>query len=126
MKTSHKNYTIKAPIENVWDALVNPETIDKWGAGPAKMESSEHYEFELWGGDIHGTNTKVEKEKVLEQDWYGGDWDKPSKLRFELSEKDGKTRLHMVHSNVPDDEASDIDKGWDDYYLGPIKKLLEK
>lgn len=126
MRTITKDYVINALIEKVWDALVNPETIDKWGAGPAKMDASERFEFELWGGDTHGKNTKVEQNKILEQDWYSGDWSEPSRLRFELSEKDGKTHLHMLHENVPDDEADDIDKGWDDYYLGPIKRLLEK
>ena len=24
---------------------------------------------------------------------------------------------------MPDDDAADIDAGWDDYYLGPIKAL---
>ncbi|EKD86890.1 MAG: activator of HSP90 ATPase 1 family protein [uncultured bacterium] len=126
MRTITKNYTINAPIEKVWDALVNPVTIDKWGGGPVKMEATQNFKFEIWGGDIHGKNIKVEKNKILKQDWYSGDWSKPSRLRFELFEKDGKTILHLLHENVPDDEAKDIDKGWDDYYLGPIKDLLEK
>lgn len=125
MKNIKKQYIINAPIEKVWDALVNSSTINKWGGGPAKMSAQEHTEFEFWGGDIYGTNTKVVKNKVLEQDWYGGKWDKPSKLSFELSEKNGKTTLNLTQANVPDEELKDIDKGWDDYYLGPIKQLLE-
>ena len=61
----------------------------------------------------------------MEQEWFSGKWKKPSKLRFELSEKDGKTKVSLAHANVPSEELDDIDKGWDDYYLGPIKNLLE-
>lgn len=63
MKIIKKTYTINAPIEKVWDALVNPSTINKWGGGPSKMSSAKSFEFELWGGDIYGTNTKVVKKQ---------------------------------------------------------------
>lgn len=125
MKIIKKTYVINAPIEKVWDALVNPSTINKWGGGPVKVSSNEGSRFELWGGDIYGKNTKVVKNKVLEQEWFGGKWEKSSKLRFELSEKDGKAQLVLHHENIPAEDFDDIDKGWDDYYLGPIKNLLE-
>ena len=35
------------------------------------------------------------------------------------------TRLDLEHTGVPDAEAADFDAGWDDYYLGPMKELLE-
>ena len=59
MKIIKKNYVVNASIEKVWDALVNPSTINKWGGGPAKMSAVSASEFELWGGDIYGKNTKV-------------------------------------------------------------------
>jgi hypothetical protein len=27
---------------------------------------------------------------------------------------------------VPDEEFEDINSGWDEYYLGPMKQMLEK
>jgi hypothetical protein len=33
--------------------------------------------------------------------------------------------LTLTHTGVPDDVAGDFDAGWDDYYLGPLKDLLE-
>lgn len=120
-----KRYLIKTPIGKVWESLVSPKIIEKWGGGPAEMSDIEGAEFKLWGGDIHGKNTKVIKNKMLAQDWYGGDWDEPSKVTFALTKKGGKTVLELVHENVPDSEAKDIDSGWDDYYLGPMREYLE-
>ena len=125
MKTIKQEYHIMAPLEKVWDALVNPKTIDKWGAGPAEMNDKVGTEFRLWGGDLYGKNLKVIKEKKLVQDWTEGDWEKPSKVTFTLTHKDGCTTVYLLQKDVPDKDASDIEDGWNRYYLGQIKKLLE-
>ncbi len=126
MKTIKQSYFIRAPLESVWNSLIDPTAIEKWGAGPAKMDDKVGTDFSLWGGDIHGKNTKVVKNKLLVQDWYGGDWPQASKVTFTLTKEKNGTRVDLLHENVPDDEASDISDGWDQYYLGQIKKYLEK
>lgn len=125
MKSIKKNYEIHASIARVWDALVNPSEIENWGAGPAKMDDKVGSRFELWGGDIWGTNTKTEVNKLLVQDWYAGDWKEPSKLEIKLTETNGKTKVTLLHENVPNSEIDEIDDGWDRYYFEPIKEYLE-
>jgi hypothetical protein len=34
-------------------------------------------------------------------------------------------RLRLVRTGVPDKALSDIGQGWSDYYIGPMKQLLE-
>lgn len=80
MKIIKQIYKISASIQEVWRALVEPEVINQWGGGPARMDDKVGTQFSLWGGDIHGKNIKVVENKELIQDWYGGDWDKPSKV----------------------------------------------
>lgn len=115
-----------APLNKVWEALVDPKVIDKWGAGPAKMSDKEGSEFKLWGGDIHGTNIKVVKNKKMTQEWYGENFKKASRVTFTLTYKDGRTTVYLLHESVPDDELDDISDGWQKYYLGEIKNLLEQ
>ena len=126
MKSFSKTYVIKSSISKVWDALVNPNTIDNWGGGPAKMAPVAGTKFSLWGGDIHGTNTKVTSEKKLVQDWYSGDWPEPSVVTFSLTGTGDTTEVKLTHTNIPDAEFSDIKSGWDDYYMIPLKKLAEQ
>ena len=121
-----QKYTINAPIEKVWEAIVTPEIINKWGAGPAKMDGKPGSEFTLWGGDIWGKNLEVVKGKKLIQEWFGGNWDKPSKLTIILSEDSSSTLVDLIHEGVPKDEEADFADGWKTYYFGEIKKLLEK
>jgi activator of HSP90 ATPase len=127
MKSIYKKYTINAPISEVWKALVDTEYIEGWGAGKAHMDDTEGYSFTLWDGSVHGTNIEVVEKKKLVQEWYGGDWEKPSKVQFLLFEgKDGSTKIQLVQDDVPDNEEKDIDEGWDKYYLGAIKQYLEE
>ena len=125
MSTITKEYHIMAPLEKVWQALVDPQVIAKWGAGPAKMKAQAGFKFSLWGGDIHGKNLEIIPHQKLVQDWYGGNWPRPSQATFTLTHKAGCTTLKLSHTDVPEKEVQAIDHGWDDYYLGPLKKLLK-
>jgi len=73
MKTIKQKYSIKAPVEKVWQSLVDPKIIKQWGGGPAKMDDKVGTNFKLWGGDIYGKNLKVIKNKLLIQNWISGD-----------------------------------------------------
>ncbi len=126
MARIEQTYTIKAPAAKVWQALIDPKVIDTWGGGPAIMDDQISTEFSLWGGDVHGKNTEVVAEKLLVQDWDDGRLPHASKVRFELSEKNGVTTLHLVQADIPDGRFDDLDDGWHDYYLGPLKELLER
>ena len=126
MKTIRKKYIIKASVDKLWKALVDQKVVEEWGAGSAEMSDKENADFKLWGGDIYGKNTKVVPKKLLVQDWYAGKWEEPSKATFTLKPVGSNTELLLIHGNVPDKEADEIDDGWDEYYLGKIKEYLEK
>jgi uncharacterized protein YndB with AHSA1/START domain len=128
MRTIQQDYTINAPISEVWRAFTTAEMAEQWGASPAKVNASEGGEFSYWDGDIHGTTTKIEVEKLLEQDWY--EHDHPERLHkvtftFEAADAD-TTKIHLAQTDVGDDEFASMADGWADYYFDPMKALLEK
>lgn len=124
-KMIKQEYTINSSAAEVWKALTDVEFIDRWGGGPAKMDDKVGTEFSLWGGDIYGKNIEVVKNKKLVQEWYGGDWAKPSIVVFKLEENNAYTKVTLEHADVPEDEIKNIDNGWQDYYMGPLKEFLE-
>lgn len=132
MKSLTKTYLINAPVLKVWDALVNPATIEEWGGGPAVMNSEPGFEFSLWDGQIFGKNLEVKPNEELTQEWFGGEWKEPSLVSFKLksinepfgSAQGKQTELTLFQERIPDEEYKDIDEGWDLYYLGAIKTLL--
>ena len=126
MKRLRQTYHVKAPPGRVWQALIDVREIEEWGGGPAKMDGKVGTEFELWGGDIHGINTEVVKEKRLAQDWFAGDWPEPSRVTFTLEAEESGTKVVLDHENIPDGEFEEIRDGWREYYLGLIKEYLER
>ncbi len=121
----HKTYQIAATPSEVWRALTETDSVERWGAGPAKMSADPGSPFSQWGGDIWGTVVEAEPPRRLVQEWYGGDWPQPSFATFTLTVEGSGTRVDLSHAGVPDDEAAAFDAGWDDYYFGPMKEMLE-
>ena len=126
MKAFKQKYKIRATKRKVWNALVNPKIINKWGGGPSKMTDEVGFRFSLWKGSIFGKNIKVEKNTILAQEWFGGRWDEPSIVTFKLEEKNGLTQLLLIHENVPDSEEKDLKKSWKEYFMQPLIKFVEK
>jgi len=90
------------------------------------MSETNGSEFCFWGGDIWGKNIKVEKEKLLVQEWWSEKkWMEPSIVTFTLSKMKNGIKLELLQENVPESEFADLDEGWDKYFLAPIKEYLE-
>ncbi len=124
MKTLSKVYEYQATLDDVWKCFTDPKYIEAWDAGPVEMTDKEGSEFKLWGGDVWGKNLKVIKGKALEQAWSSVGWESPSKVKFTFEEDNGKVKVTLKQSDIPDNELKSTDSGWDDYYLGAITTLL--
>lgn len=125
MKVINKTYTISSSVENVWRGLTDLKVIEKWSGSRCVMSEKEGSNFSLWDGDIWGKNIEVVSGKKLVQEWYAGKWNEPSIVVFELSGNQDSTILKLEHTNIPEKEFEGIDSGWDDYYLEPLKVLVE-
>ena len=124
MKSLTKQYQINASSEEVYKALTDPSLIEKWSGQPAEMDIKPSGKFSLWGGSIQGINKETSKNKIT-QDWQEKNWEKPSKVTFNIREENGTTYLELIHDEISEDSFNNIDNGWDEYYLGPLKKMLE-
>jgi len=124
MKTFKKVYIINVPLEEVYEALVEPEIIREWSGSEAEMDIKPNGTFSLWGGSIHGVNLYISKNQII-QDWKEDIWEDYSRVTFNLSEKNGVTSIELIHELIPIRGFKAIVKGWDEYYMGPLKELLE-
>ena len=117
---------IEAEPEEIFLALTNPFTIELWSDSPAKMDANEGTEFELWEGDICGKNLKVVPNKELVQEWYFDELPEPSIVTIKLHPKGTGTSIELKHTNVPEDAYENIKEGWEEYYIGAIKRFFEE
>jgi uncharacterized protein YndB with AHSA1/START domain len=114
-----------APIDDVWDALTNPERIGRWFlpiSGDYRLGGT--YQFE---GNAGGRIVACERPSRLRVTWvYGPPSDAPdSEVEVRLTAADGeRTVLELEHLAVVPDEFWDqfgpgaVGVGWDGGFLG--------
>ena len=125
-----KEVVIDAPIEKVWAALTDPETVGEWmGDEKIKVNLKVGGKYALFDGVTTGKFTAIEKPSLLEYTWRQAEWEdaEPDTLvRWEFEADGRKTRLHLSHSKFTDQQnRDDHDEGWDSYFLEPMTEWLE-
>jgi len=120
MKTIRQHYFINATAEEVFAALTNPFTIELWSGYPAQMEAREGTGFSIFDGDIAGRNIKITENRQLVQEWYFGDSPDESIVTINLKPHRQGTKVSVEHTNVPDEDAEELEEGWNKYYWGAI------
>ena len=118
MKEFKKYYIIPATPEEVYLALTLPATIQLWTGEEAEMSTEPGSEFSLWEGSIVGKNIAFEEGKKIVQQWYFGDQDEESIVTIKLHQHKQGTSAELLHTNIPDDDYSDIVEGWNENYFG--------
>lgn len=119
-----KEIQINASRDRVFKALTDPFEIESWSGAPVEMDVSGKGRFSLWGGSIIGINLSVNPERI-EQKWKESRWGTYSNLIFKITDQHNGTVLKLIHYNVPESSLNDVEKGWDVYYLLPLKSYLE-
>lgn len=124
MKTFKKTFRINAEPADVYAALTNPVTIELWSGHPAIMSSEPGSEFSLWDGDISGQNIEFIPDRKIVQEWYFGDQAEKSIVTITIVPDKGDSAVTVEHTNIPDNDFSDIAEGWREYYMGAINAFF--
>ena len=120
-----KSIFLNAPREDVWDYLTLPEHLAKWFHAP-KVPLVQGEPLEMFGttsGDklIWGEVKTARKPEFLEYSFTVGPMgDAVSNVQWTLTEVPGGTRLHLMHTGLPQGAEGfgltlALDKGWDDH-----------
>jgi uncharacterized protein YndB with AHSA1/START domain len=121
-----QKYLIAAAPEDVWNALTDSDTMQKWSGAAASFPLEIGAVYSLWDGSIGGEIVEFEPLRRLVQTWKPVDWTREDSLvTFILKPVKSGTLVDLIHENVEEDDYDDTDEGWDIYYLGAIKKMLE-
>lgn len=124
MKDFKKYFKIKASVEDVYNALTSKDMIEIWTGGKAEMSTEVGSNFELFDGNICGTNLEFETDRKIVQEWDFGDEDNQSKVTLLLHDNSGKTSVEVRHTNIPDEAFENISEGWEEDYFGAIQALF--
>jgi activator of HSP90 ATPase len=124
MKTFKKIFKINAEPSDIYSALTNPNTIELWSGYSAKMSTEPGSEFSLWEGDITGKNLEFISDRKVVQEWYFGDQPEKSIVTINITPDGENSQVTVEHSNIPDEDFTDISEGWREYYMEAIKNFF--
>jgi activator of HSP90 ATPase len=127
-KTIRQSVTFTASPREVYEAVMDSFKHARFTGSEVKMSREEGGSFEIYGGDIQGTNIQLVPDEKIVQSWRYSDWPEGhySRVTFSLKGVAGGTRLTFTQSGVPVERYDDIRQGWHDYYWEPMKDMLKK
>lgn len=105
---SEFEFTIDAPPEQVWRALVDPEALLGWFASEARVTPEIGGELYMAHGE-HGQSSTIEA--LVPGERLRTRWEHTT-TEFILEGREGMTFLRIVQSGFGDDELESIERGW--------------
>jgi uncharacterized protein YndB with AHSA1/START domain len=120
-------YTLTAIIPaspaDVYQAWLDSIGHSEMTGGEAEMSDQVGAEVSAWDGYISGRNLELVPGERIVQSWRTsefGDEHEDSVITIVLQEVGGGTLLTLEHSNVPDEQRSYEEDGWQSNYFEPM------
>jgi len=131
--------TIDVTSDKVWNALTNPELINKYMFGTTAISDWKEGSKIIWKGEWEGKSyedkgkiLRFEPKKTLQYSHFSplsGLDDRPENyhiVTIDLTEKDKQTIISLTQdNNASEKEKNHSEKNWK-MMLGSLKKLLEE
>ncbi len=119
--------TFKAKPEQIYRAWLSSEGHTAMTGSPAKVDGRVRGEFTAWEGYIWGTFLELEENRRILQTWHTSEFPEgadDSGVEILLEEADGGTKLTLIHTQIPEGQSESYEKGWEDFYLKPMREFF--
>ncbi len=114
---------IPASPGQVYQAWLSSEGHAAMTGSPASVEPNQGGKFSAWDGYISGKTLELEPDRRILQSWRTTEFpatSPDSRLEILLEAEDSGTRLTLIHSEIPEDQAESYLQGWQDFYFSPM------
>jgi len=129
LKTLKQKVIISAEPDELYEAFIDGKKHSEFTGAKATSDPKIGGKFTAWDGYIFGKHLELEKGKKIVQEWATTEWPKgypPSIFELKFKKVQGGTEIEMIHSKVPEEQADDYNKGWEDHYWIPLKEYFKK
>ncbi|MFN8381444.1 MAG: SRPBCC domain-containing protein [Anaerolineales bacterium] len=111
--------------KKIYKAWITTQGHSQMTGSPAKVDGRADGEFTAWDGYIWGTFLKLEENKRIIQAWRTSEFPEEaedSRVEILLEETNSKTKLTLIHTNIPEGQADSYKTGWEDFYFKPMRE----
>ncbi len=126
-------FTISAvfpvPPARLFSAWLSGKEHSAFTGSPAKISPKVGGKFTAWDNYISGTTSRLVKDRKIVQRWRTTEFpDKSpdSLLTIEFEKVKEGTELTLTHEEVPQGQASEYRKGWQEFYFKPMKDYFSR
>lgn len=119
----------KASPKQIYDAYVDSKKHSEFTHAKATGKPVIGGKYTSWDGYIFGKYLELKDGERVVQEWTTTDWEDgygPSKLELTFKALPEGTEICMVHSNVPKEQAGEVEQGWVEFYWNPLKEYFDK
>jgi uncharacterized protein YndB with AHSA1/START domain len=126
MAKIHQEVTFSAPPAQVYQALMQAATHERFTGAPASIDAQVGGAWSAYGGKISGQNIELVEGVRIVQTWRAGNWPAGSHslVKLELSPEGTGTKLTLDHDAISDEQVPHLDAGWEKMYWEPMRKFF--
>ena len=120
---------IAATPEQIYKAWLSMDGHTRMTGSPAEVAGRVKGKFTAWDGYISGETLESKPFSRILQAWRTTEFPEgspDSNVEILLESVKGGTKVTIIHTNIPDDQADDYKQGWQDFYLKPMKSYFDK
>jgi activator of HSP90 ATPase len=119
----------KVQPKQVYEAYVDPKKHSDFTGSKTTGKPIVGSKFTAWDDYIFGKFLELEEGRRVVQEWASTDFPEgypPSKLELTFHEVPEGTKIIMIHSNVPKEQADETTEGWTEFYWTPLREYFAK
>ena len=123
----HQEIAVKASVERIYRALLDPKQFAAFSGMPADIGVKEGDAFSMFAGVIVGRNVELVPNRRIVQAWRSSHWPQGSYsiVKFELLPQDAGAMVVLDHRGFPDGQYDNLFSGWNEHYWEPLRKFIE-
>ena len=125
--TLTSNEEFRTTAAELYETFTSPDRLAAFTRAPPKLFDGAHPggKFELFGGNVVGQFTGLEKPTSIVQQWRLAQWPEGHystlKINFDQNEVDAVTVMRVVWDGVPIGQEEVTKRNWGEYYVRSIK-----
>ena len=125
--TVTSNEEFRTTAAELYETFTSPDRLAAFTRAPPKVFEGAHVggKFELFGGNVSGQYTKLEKPTKIVQQWRLSQWPEGHystlNIDFDQNDVDAVTVMRVMWDGVPVGQEEVTKRNWGEYYVRSIK-----